>query len=166
MQGVFDESPVVRYFGVKLSYCSQDEYPTYCKSLDEIKSYADGAIYYLDVINSYFDSDDYENPVKTYIDNRLYDYIDVGYCKLIDVYLTENTGNTRDSHLLMYDHPTEYSYINVDEIFRYFTSVDEYDLFFVGFYQSNKSQTFNRSTMNLIDIVALAGGFAFFMTIL
>lgn len=118
MQGVFDITNVVRYFGIQLTYCQNDD-PSYCASFEDISKY-DGYYFYVDFLNSYFDADDYSHPVKEYIDNKLYDYFTFGYSKMYDVYLSNNKALTKDSPLSISGDVTEYSFVTVDQIHSYF----------------------------------------------
>ena len=54
---------------------------------------------YLDVIlsNSYFDGDDYENPIKDYMDDRIYAFPNWGYWSGMTAYMQKNSIELKDS---------------------------------------------------------------------
>lgn len=158
IQGVYDLTNVVKNFGVYLTYCQSDD-PDYWAPYEDIVQY-NGQYFYVDVINSYFDSDDYDNPVKEYVDNRLYDYFTFGLSKEYDMYLSQNKANTKDSPFSILGNSKEYEFLTVDETFRYISNYDETMIMYCGFYQSIKADKTTRSTLNIIDIIGLSGGFA------
>ena len=52
---------------------------------------------YVAFVNSYFDGNDFENPVKYYIDDRIYDILDIKYEKVTFAYIKENTLSLQDN---------------------------------------------------------------------
>ena len=54
---------------------------------------------FLDVIisNSYFDGNDYENPIKDYMDDRIYAFPNWGYWSVMFAYMQKNSIELKDS---------------------------------------------------------------------
>ena len=42
-------------------------------------------------VNSYFDSNDYSNPIKDYLDDRIYDKITYQYTKEISAFIRQSS---------------------------------------------------------------------------
>ena len=47
-------------------------------------------------VNSYFDGNDYENPIKDYLDDRIYDFLNDNSQKLTNAYIKQNTATVQD----------------------------------------------------------------------
>ncbi len=64
-----------------------------CKSDDEITSYIDEteATLNLIILNSYFDTADYEQPIKTFVDDTFYCPFVDGFTKKTSIYLKRNS---------------------------------------------------------------------------
>lgn len=76
------------------------------------------------MINSYFDASDYNMPVKQYIDNQIYDYLNFGIGKEYMVYVSENKADTKDSHFTLFDGENQYEYLSIDSVSRFFSTSD------------------------------------------
>lgn len=157
-QGVYDITNVVRYFAINLNYWKDDGSNNWAP-IEDIKYY-EGYYFYIDFINSYFDANDYDQPVKEYIDNTLYDYFSFDLVKEYDVFISRNNAQTKDSPLSLVGGVTDYSFVSVDNFQRYFSPDNENQLLFWGFYQSMRLESITRSTLNIIDIIGISGGFA------
>ena len=68
-----------------------------CKSEEDIKYAIDGAALEISFVNSYFDFNDYETPIKDYLDDRVYNSILKGYSRGNDIFVRKNTSSRRDS---------------------------------------------------------------------
>lgn len=158
LEGVFDLTDVVTEFGIELSYWHSDD-PDYWAPFDEIDQY-DGEYFYVDVIDSYFDADDYEHPIKEYINNELYDYFTYGLSKEYDMNLSKNVAITKDSPFIIFGNSQNEDYLSLENINRYFSNYQETMILYWGFYQSNKTTKTSRTTLNIIDILGLSGGFS------
>ena len=47
-------------------------------------------------VNSYFDGNDYENPIKDYIDDKIFDNLNDNSQKVIYAYVKQNTATVQD----------------------------------------------------------------------
>ena len=63
-------SETYRFFEIKISRCNSTV--STCQSNDTIDEYIKNMEVSIFLVNSYFDSDDYENPINTFIDDRFY----------------------------------------------------------------------------------------------
>ena len=48
-------------------------------------------------VHNYFDGNDYENPIKSYLDDSASDYLIDGFQKVMFGYVKENTVSTQDN---------------------------------------------------------------------
>ena len=68
------------------------------------------------VVNTYFDFDDYENPIKTYLDDRfLFDLLP-GYSYISDVFLQNNQAELQDGFFYYTPDGDEVEFIGFDRI--------------------------------------------------
>ena len=68
-----------------------------CQSDSAINTALDSSSLAIAMVNTYYDFDDYNSPVKTYLDDRFYyDFIG-GYYKEADIYIQENSVEQKDS---------------------------------------------------------------------
>ena len=69
-----------------------------CKTTSQINNALNDAALAIAVVNSYFDFDDYNSPIKTYLDDQFYYYFLPGYEKETDVYIQQNSAEQLDSY--------------------------------------------------------------------
>lgn len=87
--------------------------------MSDIEQY-NGNFLLIYMADSYFDASDYSEPVKTYSNNILQEYIAIGYGKQYDVYLSPNKANTKDSAFSIFESKTEFDYLSHDFHEQYF----------------------------------------------
>ena len=67
-----------------------------CANEDVISSRIRNLVLKVAFVNSYFDGSDYENPIKDYLDDRIYDYLNDNSQKIIFAYVKQNTATVQD----------------------------------------------------------------------
>lgn len=65
-------------------------------------------------INSFFDSNDYEKPIKYYVDDKFYWPIQATQMKKSNIYIKRNTAELRDSYFGSFSPSKELSYYQVE----------------------------------------------------
>ena len=65
----------------------------------DIENAVEGAIMAMVFVNSYFDSNDYSNPIKDYLDDRIYNKITYQYTKEIFAYIRQSSLELQDNIL-------------------------------------------------------------------
>ena len=80
-----------------IKWTGQDSKGNPCASNEEMTNILDTSEMFVAFVNSYFDGNDFENPVKYYIDDRIYDIIDTRYEKFTFAYIKENTLSLQDN---------------------------------------------------------------------
>lgn len=110
-------------------------------------------------MSSYFETEDFSNPIKEYVDSTIYDYVNVGYSKEKDIYLSYNDAQTQNSYIMPFGGYTLYEYLSFDSINSYFIVSDTTNyLATLRFYLTNKKESITRSSLGLLDIFGIAGG--------
>ena len=79
------------YFEIDVSRCVNDTIPdVICKTDTEIDQIIDEFSLGITLVNTYYDFDDYDEPVKTYLDDKYFYSTLSAYTKEVDVYIREN----------------------------------------------------------------------------
>ena len=73
---------------------------------------------------SYFDFDDYDNPIKHYIDTKMYFTLISGFTKQADIYVQQNHAEQNDSIFQFQPSVIENNFINVE---TYVTNLSKED---------------------------------------
>ena len=68
-----------------------------CAGNEEIAYKINRSIMNLAFVNSYFDGNDFENPIKSYLDDSISDYLVDGFQKTVFGFIKENTVSTQDN---------------------------------------------------------------------
>ena len=109
------------------------------------------------IVNTYFDSNEYDNPIKTYIEDGIgYSGVN-GISHLANFYFQNNEIETQNSYLSMFHRKQKYSFINLDTIKNSIGSSDE-SIFKFGFIKSNKKRSIERSVFTFLDLIGTLGG--------
>lgn len=116
-------------------------------------------------INSYFDSNNYTTPILDFIERKIDDYINIGYAKSFDFFVIQNFAELSDNHFSFIENKVTYEYIAVDRFSRYFTISDDFLMRF-EFYLDAKTEIHSRTTLTILDIIGIAGGFASIVSLL
>ena len=82
--------------------CASDEQITYKVNHSQMN---------LAFVNNYFDGNDYENPIKSYLDDSIFDYLADGYKKSVFGYIKMNTVSTQDDIFSYSSHGNQDSFI-------------------------------------------------------
>lgn len=94
LQGNSYSGSTFQYFEITLQRC--DPGSSTCESAANIDAEIPNVGIDVTVVNSYFDFDDYEQPVKTFLDDRFLYTLLPGYSVNTDVYLRKNKAEVQD----------------------------------------------------------------------
>ena len=87
------------YFEISFSrWVGQDSKGNVCKSSTDIDNALNKASLAMAVVNTYYDFDDYNTPVKTYFDDQFYYDFVAEYEKEADVYVSQSSVEQKDSY--------------------------------------------------------------------
>ena len=84
------------------------------KSTNEIISTLSGKMLTLAIVNTYFDLNDYNNPVKTYIDDQLKFSITSGYSKSMIMSAQQRTSIKSDDFLYFWNEASTDNFVGVE----------------------------------------------------
>lgn len=117
------------------------------------------------VLNNNINFDDYNDPVKSYIDDGFYWDLVPGFRKRADVYVQKNKGRFEDGIFIIDGVDTEsfYQVINSQERFSTFDTTSKI-LLSVFFRRDTTKIEYRRTVYTLIDSLAKIGGFFQLMT--
>ena len=86
------------YFEISFSrWVGSDSKGNACKSNSDIDEALNNAALSMAVINTYYDFDDYNSPVKTYFDDQFYYDFVSGFEKETDIYVRQASVEQKDS---------------------------------------------------------------------
>lgn len=151
-------SPVFHYLELRMSTCQSSPKKS-CKTADEIKKAMDAADVKLGISNNYVDLQDYEMPVKNFIDDSFYWESIPGFRKKVDIELQKNIGNFQDELLQLWDVNTQY-FFQVQKG-RESTILTNSDGEFMTIYlrTDEQYQQYDRKVYSIGDLVGQIGGF-------
>ena len=116
------------------------------------------------MVNAYFDVDEYQNPIRTYIEDRLSFSGIEGLTSNVEFFLKANEAQTKDSYLSIIPTEKNYEFVNLDTIKNTLSSSDLVLNF--RFIKSNQKQKIERSVFTFLDLLGLIGGVFEFFSIL
>ena len=109
------------------------------------------------IINTYFDQDDYTNPIKTYIEDGLeYNGLN-SYKSDVKLYFQQNDVEMLDDYFSLIPNPEQKSFFRLaskNNLLSY--STDE--IITISFLKSNQKQTIERSVFTFLDLLGVLGG--------
>ena len=85
------------YFEINFKRCVNDSNFNNWKSNDEINAALNKASLTIALVNTYYDFDDFSNPVKTYFDDKIYYEFVANYEKGVDIYIRQNSVEQKDN---------------------------------------------------------------------
>lgn len=108
------------------------------------------------VINSYFDFDDYSQPIKTYIDDRFLFNIMFDFTKENIVYIRQNEAETQDGFFYYTPDGSNSEFLSVDRIDQ--RLYDAEGLVSMKFVKDTRKDSFERSVFSILDVLGNIGG--------
>ena len=130
-----------------------------CKSQTEIDNYIDS--YNLNVIVSlsYYDFDDYEEPIKYYIDTKFSFNLISGFTNMADIYVQQNHAEQSDSIFQFQPSVIENNFINVETfVSNLYRQNGDGMIFQFNLIKDSKSVTYQRSVLTFLDWCGFIGG--------
>ena len=108
------------------------------------------------VINSYFDFEDYDQPIKTYIDDRFFFSLMTSITRNFLAYVKTNEAETLDDFLNYSPQGKESSFISIDRISQ---DIQESEtIVSVRFAKDPRTDSYDRSVFSLLDALGNIGG--------
>ena len=108
------------------------------------------------VINTYFDFEDYSNPLKTYIDDRFLYGMLTNFSKQYLVYIRENKAETIDDYFNYSPNGDESGFVSIERIDQ--DIHESSSIVNIRFIKDPTSDTYERSVFSLLDALGNIGG--------
>lgn len=149
-----------RYFEIIISKCTNGTRPGVTwQTASDIEDAIDDLNVDLSIVNSYFDFDDYNNPIHTYLDDRYsFDTIS-GLAKTANIYLRKNQVEVQDSFFTYAPGGDKSSFVNIK---RYDTLIsnenDDGTVLSIYFMKDYEYETYERSVYSFLDFAGNLGG--------
>ena len=86
------------------------------KSDTEIDAAIDSSYIQLAMVNNYFDFDDYNKSIKSYLDDQFYYPLTSGFTKNADINIRQNTGEQKDALFRYESSGTWFSFISIEPV--------------------------------------------------
>ena len=109
------------------------------------------------MVNSYYDLNDYENPIHSFIEDRLYFRGINGFLNDVRLYFQNNQVEAQDEYLSIIPQPKRDSFISLSEV-ENSISINENEVTKFWFVKSNQETTIERSVFTFLDLLGNLGG--------
>ena len=156
MQGAYS-STNFKYLNFSIVRCSPDLGHQNCKSSQEIDKKLAGGRFVVAILNSYVDFEDYENVIKTYIDERFIFRVDPGVYKESILYLRNNHVKLADE-LIQLGTTRDLQFYNIETSNNDFYTIDTDIYLSVYMRMEAREDTYERTVFSLFDLTGLVGG--------
>ena len=110
------------------------------------------------MINSYFDLNSYDDPIKTFIEDRLVYYTINGFTRDVNFYFQKNEIERQDNYLSVVSEGEEETFISMSDSETYLKATDGINVFKGSFLKSNKQTSYTRSVFTFLDLLGVIGG--------
>ena len=128
------------------------------KSDAEIDKAIDSTYIQLAMINSYFDFDDYNKPIKSFLDDQFFYPLTSGFTKNANMYIRQNTAEQKDSLFRYQPSGTQSSFISIESVIDKFIKTNSKIVLLASFYKDPKSYNYERTVFSFLDCWGLIGG--------
>ena len=123
------------------------------KSDTEIDAAIDSTFIQFAMINNYFDFDDFNQPIKSYLDDQFYYPLTSGLSKKTDMYIRQNTVEQKDSLFRYQPSGSESSFISIESVIEKFTKINSKNVVLIAsFYKDPKSYIIVQKICNCVQI--------------
>ena len=128
-----------------------------CEDLSTIESIVDTIQVKVAYINTYFDFNDYDNPVHTFVEQRTERGIK-GFTRYSDIYIRENEAVLQDNYFAITPSEDHRKFIHVDIYNDRNLDNSKIDYVVFSFYKSYQKVFYERSVLNFLDALGALGG--------
>ena len=129
------------------------------KSDAEINTAIDSTYIQLAMINNYFDFDDFNQPIKSFLDDQFFYPLTSGFTKNANMYIRQNTAEQKDSLFRYQPSGTQSSFISIESVIDKFIKINsQKNVLLASFYKDPKSYNYERTVFSFLDCWGLIGG--------
>lgn len=143
-----------KYIEIRGNRCTT---PALCETPDDIKDKVKGSYIDLVMINSYFDFEDFNQPIKKYLDDRFTFNVISGFRSDGIIPITHNKAEAEDAFIQV-GNPKEYEFYTVENFRQTFTSEDEETFVTLKFNLDAQTNVFQRTVFSFLDLTGQLGG--------
>ena len=109
------------------------------------------------ILNSYMDFNDYNTPIKTYVDDRTSFYLQTSSTKIVKIYAKLNNANLDDDYLKIKSSSNK-QFFSVDRINNDLGSYDTSSVAEVGIFLDPNRDSYQRTVFTILDLFGTVGG--------
>ena len=109
------------------------------------------------ILNSYMDFNDYNTPIKTYVDDRTSFYLQTSSTKIVKIYAKLNNVNLEDDYLQLKS-PSNKQFFSVDRINNDLGSYDTSSVAEVNIFLDPNRDSYQRTVFTILDLFGKVGG--------
>ena len=130
------------------------------KSTNEINNAINGKTITLALVNTYFDLEDYSNPVKSYLDDRINVAITSGFTKTILLFAQSRNSIKNDDYLSFWGDPTNDRFVGLESYIQDIDSESSNDNALISFIfkLDPVQQQYTRGVYNFLQFSGDLGG--------
>ncbi|CAI2372806.1 unnamed protein product [Moneuplotes crassus] len=153
-------SDAYQYFEINFNRCDNATSSVTCLTTAQIDQKVQELEVGIYVVNSYFDFDDYNSPIKTYIDDRFFYYLVPGNTVTSNVYIQKNEIETQDNYFAYKPGGKKSDIYEIRRIDNRFSIEDteSYNLLNVRFVKDPFTQSYDRGVITILDVIGNIGG--------
>ena len=126
------------------------------KSTADIDNAINKVVFSIMILNSYMDFNDYENPVKSYIDDRITSNLEPGHVKYVKMYAKLNKANLDDDYLELKS-SEEREFFNVERV-QNESTIDNENIFNLSIFMDPNRDFYQRTVFTILDLFGTIGG--------
>ncbi|CAI2384546.1 unnamed protein product [Moneuplotes crassus] len=143
-----------------ISRCNNATSAVTCQSNTTIDSIMSKVQIRLYVVNTYFDFEDYDNPIKTYLDDRFLFYLIPGFSLNIGVRLQKNEAEIQDDYFAFAPGGNNKEFIGFDTVMERMAMEGNPDesLLAIIFTKDPSSKSYDRSVFTVLEAFGNIGG--------
>ena len=156
IQGIY-ASDNFKYLNISIVKCSPFLGHENCKSSDEIDAKLAGGRFVIIAQNSYVDFGDYENVIKTYIDERFLIRVSPGIQKESVLYMRNNHVTLYDS-IIQIGQGEERQFYSIENSESDFSSSESFTYVSFLLRMEAREDTYERTVFSFFDLTGLVGG--------
>ncbi|CAI2374574.1 unnamed protein product [Moneuplotes crassus] len=153
-------SDAYQYFEVNINRCDNATSSVTCFSSILINQQIEELEIGVYVVNSYFDFDDYNSPIKTYIDDRFFYYVVPDRTLTSNVYVQKNEIETQDNYFAYKPGGKKSDIYEIRRIDNRLSVEDtaSNNLLNLKFIKDPFTQSYDRGVITILDVIGNIGG--------
>ncbi|CAI2373460.1 unnamed protein product [Moneuplotes crassus] len=157
-----------KYFELNIKRCNNVTSGVVCNTDEEINNIIQNTDLNIFQVNTYFDFDDYEQPIKTYLDDRFFFTLIPGFTKTNLIKIQKNEAEIQDDYLAYLPGGTNKEFITLER-FDQRLSIEGAvfpNIISVKFIKDSHSKSYERGVFTLLEVIGSVGVLWVFLLVL